>query len=149
MIHDESVKRLKPRSRLQEARETSSRAKSTWIALFLSEHFSWSVSRGKKKKAISKSPQVTSIPRGLRTLTLSPEGLPVPSEDLAVPGPWSDGGLHSLPARAAPLTLWAGLPFRLHSEAPCVGCELHECSQSSLFIPKPETRTKRASSPVN
>ena len=87
----------------------------------------------KKNKPVSKSPQVTYIPRGLRTLTLSPEGLPAPSEDLAAPGPWSDGEPRSLPVRAIPLALGVSFPFRLYSEAPCVGCEVHECSQRSFY----------------
>lgn len=95
------------------------------------------------------SPQVTYIPRGLRILTLSPEGLPFPRR------PWLFLDLDVMEGcilrpREPPLSLRrVPFPFRLYSEAPCVGCDRLECSQWSSFIPEPETVTKRTPSPVN
>lgn len=104
--------RLKPGSWLQEVVEPLFQSDEHASISFCQEHFSWSLTRGKKERAMFLSPQVTYIPRGLRTLTLSPKGLPVPSEALAVPGPWCDGGLHSPPTGATPLTPQSPFPIQ-------------------------------------
>ena len=85
-------------------------------------------------------------PQGPKNTNSVPKG---PSSSLRRTKLSLDLDLRSLPVRAIPLTLGAGFPFRLYSEAPCVGREVHECSQRRVFILEPEAVTKRASSPAN